>query len=126
MTTISQPSSAALAALVVPPKCWTRKGSWGPHGDVWEDKALKLTVVRTVAGYDGREWVHVSASHKHRCPSRAELAEVKVDFLGDVWACQVMPPRLEHVNIHPNCLHIWSPADGVSPLPDFTCGSGSI
>ena len=52
--------------------------------------------------------------------------EAKELFVGrDEFAYQVIPPRDQHVNIHPNVLHLWSCLDG-SPLPDFTRGTGSL
>jgi hypothetical protein len=38
---------------------------------------------------------------------------VKAIFIGrDKEALQVLPPESEHVNIHPNCMHLWHCRDG--------------
>ena len=57
--------------------------------------------------------------------SAKDLKEVKRVFVGeDKKAIMVFPPESEHVNIHPNCLHLYAPL-GEDPLPDFS-KEGSI
>lgn len=73
---------------------------------------------------DGREWLHVSFSRRSRLPTYADLQLVKREFIGsDRKAIMVFPEEKHHVNIHPNCLHLWYSAD--NPLPEFSVG-GSI
>lgn len=75
---------------------------------------------------DGKRWFHVSISRRDRLPSYFDLCDVKTAFLGeDALALLLFVPKVEHVNIHPNCLHLWSCADG-RPTPDFTWGMNSI
>lgn len=75
---------------------------------------------------DGKRWLHVSLSRAKRVPSYEDLAHVKRVFVGeDRFAVQVFAPRAQHVNLHPNCLHLWCCLDG-HPLPDFSQGTGSI
>lgn len=75
---------------------------------------------------DGRRWLHVSCSRAKRIPSYEDLAHVKRVFIGeDRFAVQVFAPKTQHVNLHPNVLHLWCCLDG-HPLPDFTQGTGSI
>jgi hypothetical protein len=38
-------------------------------------------------------------------------------------AVMVLPAEEEHVNIHPFCLHLYSPLDR-DPLPDFRMNGG--
>ena len=90
-----------------------------------------LIVIADVAYYDDhRLWIHVSASGVRASgrylPDWDDLKRVKSDFIGDVWAYQVMPPSKDYVNICPYALHLFSLLDGTPALPDFTRGSGSL
>ena len=86
-----------------------------------------MTVIASVAReQDGKRWFHVSCAHPERMPTWNELLAVKDQIIGrDKTALQVIPPRAKHVNIHPNCLHLWHCIDG-DVTPDFTQGSGSL
>lgn len=71
-------------------------------------------------------WVHLSVSRENRLPTYADVFEVKTLFLGDERkAIQVFPPRGEHYNEHPFCLHFWAPLDN-DPLPDFRTPDGRL
>lgn len=96
-------------------------------GSAWENKSLGLFVIEsTHREQDGKLWLHVSLSRKSKLPSYDDIKIVKSVFIGDNnEAIQVFPKQENHVNIHPNCLHLWHCLEG-SPLPDFTNGSGSI
>jgi hypothetical protein len=75
---------------------------------------------------DGRRWIHLSLAHPSRIPTWSELVAAKEIFIGrDAHAVQVIPPRAQHVNLHPYCLHLFSCVDG-HPLPDFTRGTASL
>lgn len=80
------------------------------------------TGVRVIASWDfygGQRWMHVSLSRQSKLPSYADICRVKEEIIGkEKKAIQVHPPESEHVNIHPYCLHLWSPI-GHDPLPDF-------
>jgi len=109
-----------------PPQGWTRY--WDtPYDGFWENHKRNLKVIASFMRYgDGRMWLHVSMSHPRRMPTYEELTYLKRHWFGDDRKCvMVLPPREEHVNIHPNCLHLYSCMDG-DPLPDFTMGTGSI
>jgi hypothetical protein len=68
---------------------------------------------------DGKTWVHLSVSHRVRLPTWEELKAVREVFLGtDSVALQVLPPRSEWVNVHPNVMHLFKCLDG-RPVPDF-------
>lgn len=68
---------------------------------------------------DERVWIHVSMSFKNRVPSYQDMCDVKRLFIGPGRkAIQVFAAESDHVNIHPNCLHIWA-CDGSDGLPDF-------
>jgi hypothetical protein len=63
-------------------------------------------------------WEHVSVSLPHRTPVWREMCFIK-DLFWDESECamQLHPPRVEYVNHHPHCLHIWRPIDGNIPMP---------
>lgn len=68
---------------------------------------------------DGRRWVHASIAHIRKI-GYEDLVYLKRHWLGeDVRAIQVFPPRETHVNVHPNCLHLWVCLDG-DGLPEFS------
>lgn len=63
-------------------------------------------------------WEHVSVSRHDRTPNWAEMDRVKRLFWGDDEAVmQLHVARRNHVNIHPNCLHLWRPIGQPIPLP---------
>ena len=82
---------------------------------------LGLAAIVSVAREpDGKRWVHLSVSHRHRLPKWRELRETKDLFLGrNVYAYQVLPPEDKYVNLHPRVLHLWHCLDG-DPLPEFS------
>lgn len=108
-------------------------GEWG-SAEVWRvsrPSGIHLRVLTEVEEHDGKDWWHISVSArdnrvKHgkmrsvsRLPSYDELCFVKRVFCGEeAIALQLFPKASEHVNIHPDCLHLWSPI-GHNPLPDF-------
>lgn len=86
-----------------------------------------LSVIASVrAELDGRRWVHISAARSSRLPSWEELVNIRNVLLGSDARCvQVIPRRIEHINLHPYCLHFFYCLDGET-VPDFSRGSGSI
>lgn len=62
-------------------------------------------------------WEHVSVSCR-RMPNWEEMAFVKDQFW-DASECVVQyhPPKADHINNHPRCLHLWRPVDGKFPMP---------
>jgi len=68
---------------------------------------------------DGKRWIHVSASKKRQIPTYDELCFVKKEFIGENRkAIQIFAKLDEHINIHPNCFHLWSCLDN-DGLPNF-------
>ncbi len=66
----------------------------------------------------GLGWEHVSVSKKTMVPRYEELTYVKDLFWGpEDCAMQLFVPEAEHINCHPNCLHLWRPVDGEIPRP---------
>jgi hypothetical protein len=86
----------------------------------WPDSERGLSVVLSVERCDDKKrWLHVSVASPTRMPSYRELCDVKRIFMGpQSKAIEVFAPESEHVNIHPNCRHLWSCLDG-DVLPDF-------
>lgn len=97
------------------------------NGTFYENGLLGLRVGLSIATeQDGRDWVHLSCSHRMRIPTWPELVEAKEIFIGkDRKAIQILPARAEWVNINPRVLHLFHCIDG-DTLPDFTRGSGSL
>ena len=70
------------------------------------------------SGDDEIPWEHVSVSREDRCPTWAEMDKIKRMFWNnDEAVIQLHVPRSQHVNVHPNCLHLWRPIDVAIPLP---------
>lgn len=71
-----------------------------------------------VIASNGEGWDHISVSRDLRTPSWRELEFVKrLFFRDDEVAVQFHVPSADHINIHPNCLHLWRPHDVAIPLP---------
>src|SRR3954469_13784025 len=76
-----------------------------------------LRVVATSAA-PGVDWEHVSVSLRKRTPNWFEM-----DFIKDIFwletetVLQFHVPKSEHINCHPNCLHLWRPVKFAVPLP---------
>jgi hypothetical protein len=111
---------------------WILPNGWVISGETDDGRSFvnrmrRLSVI--VSGdteQDGKRWIHFSVASPDRLPSWDTLVEMKELFLGqDRKAIQVIPPKSEHVNIHPNCLHLFVCVDN-DPLPDFTRGEGLL
>ena len=77
------------------------------------DKALLFIVASNAEGWD-----HVSTSRQKRPPNWREMEQIKrMFFKDDETAVQYHVPPGEHVNNHPNCLHLWRPHDVEMPRP---------
>lgn len=111
--------------LNVPPG-W-RVETLGCDGIKWVNKKRNLQIIAsTNLEQDGREWLHLSISHPDRLPTYKDMTYMKRHWAGDDKKCiQVFPARTEHVNFHPNCLHLFCCLDG-DALPDFTWGTGMV
>lgn len=117
--------SLPLSGLQFPPKGWAIIESWG-NGWALVSGGLKL-IIDCEKKSDNRWWVHISVSRKHWPPSHQDMIQVKQAFLGDRYAYAVYPPKEHYVNIHPNCLHLWSLAEENSAvLPEFSTELGRI
>lgn len=75
----------------------------------WICNGLKVLVSQDLTD-DGEHWLHVSISRENRLPSWDDLKLAKDIFIGrQNEAVQVLPADRDYVNLHPNCLHLWSP-----------------
>lgn len=108
------------AEFVTPPM-WRTLGRWGPTGQMYaHNKTVFLKAILSVDPIGSQHWLHLSLSAPDRLPSYDDLVRAKEDFLRpDVRAIQIFPPRSEHVNLHPNCLHLWAELFQQDGLPDF-------
>jgi hypothetical protein len=89
-------------------------------------KGRGLAVCVEVECVDGSLWIHISLSRGHEMPDYADLTHVKRTFLGPHRkAIMVLPAEREHYNLHPYCLHLYSPIDS-DPLPDFRTEGGQL
>lgn len=77
------------------------------------DHALMTVIASSDLGWD-----HVSVSRRNRCPNWPEMERVKrLFFEEDEAAMQLHVPPSEHINCHPNCLHLWRPQLVEIPRP---------
>lgn len=113
------------------PKEWQLIERFGPAGGAFYHKRSQLQVIVTESDAgdhgDDRAWLHVSVAHKGRLPTYAELCRVKSIWFGDEGkAMMIFAPRDKHVNIHPNCLHLYGVISGSDPLPEFSGVIGGV
>lgn len=79
---------------------------------------VKFQRALKVIASSGEGWDHVSVSLPDRCPTWAEMEQVKrLFFRDDETAMQLHVPPSDHVNCHPFCLHLWRPHDVEIPRP---------
>jgi hypothetical protein len=68
-----------------------------------------MNKLRIIAANE-RGWDHVSVSLEHRIPTWEEMDFIKrMFFKPNEIAIQYHVAEQDHVNIHPNCLHLWRP-----------------
>lgn len=94
-------------------------GSAGDHetGMFRIPSPVDRAIISVVASA-GFGWDHVSVSRQNRCPNWQEMEHVKrLFFKEDETAVQFHVPPADHVNDHPNCLHLWRPTGAEMPRP---------
>lgn len=53
-------------------------------------------------------WSHLSLSCENRYPTWDEILSCRYEFFKDTdEVFQVLPPKSEYINVHPNCFHLW-------------------
>lgn len=77
------------------------------------DKSVLSVIVSWNNGWD-----HVSVSLPNRTPRYEEMKAIKrLCFEPHEWAFELHAPVSNHINIHPNCLHLWRPHNNTIPIP---------
>jgi len=83
-----------------------------PDSLSWRNLHEALTVIMSIDDMgDFGQWHHVSVAGEIRLPSWRQLVQAKELWMGDVLAVQVLPPRMQYVNMHEHCLHLWRRLD---------------
>lgn len=104
-------------------KEWAPPRPFGPDGymiqHLTENKRVIVSAGPTPEGADDEIWVHASMGIEGRVPTYEELVLLHKAVFGDKWAYQVFAPPADHVNIHPNVLHLWGRLDGEPAMPNF-------
>jgi hypothetical protein len=70
---------------------------------------------------DGMGFRHLSVTNaqKKKLPDWTTMCRLKDMFFSeDSWVVQYHPPKEEHVNFHPFCLHLWESIDEPMPHPE--------
>lgn len=111
----------------VPNKYRVKDGNYGSDDSIGNNGmfAFKLKVGKKHVKFaaivsDGGDWEHVSISipSAGRTPTWDEMCYIKDMFWGDEdCVIQYHPPKSEHVNYHPYCLHLWRPIGKDLPRP---------
>ncbi len=94
-------------------------GNVGNHsvGMFWAKSPLDETPMKVIATA-GEGWDHVSVSMQHRIPGWQEMEYVKrLFFTDEETAMQLHVPPDDHIDHHPNCLHLWRPHGVDIPRP---------
>jgi len=66
----------------------------------------------------GGDWEHLSISGGHRCPMWNEMCMFKDMFFNDdEMVMQLHPTKINYVNSHKYCLHLWRPIKEKIPEP---------
>lgn len=102
-------------------KDWGAPVEFGPDGWRWWHTSGDGQAIVSVSDLpdDPRQWIHASISFKRHTPSYEDLTLLHEAVFEDRYAYQVFAPPSEHVNIHPNALHLWGLLSGERPLPNF-------
>jgi len=96
-----------------------------PHPGGMGDETCGAFLMRGPCGKElyiiasqGEGWDHVSISLEKRAPWWREMDWVKRRFFeADEVVIQLHVADADHINIHPNCLHLWRPHGENIPLP---------
>jgi len=90
----------------------------GEDGGAFKIPHPATGVFLQVIASNGGGWDHVSVSLPNRCPNWREMEFVKrLFFKPDETSMQLHVPPSDHINCHPNCLHLWRPQEGSIPRP---------
>ena len=98
---------------------WSRQqiGEYNNRHNAVMQLPCGIHMLRVIAA-SGAGWDHVSISLASRTPTWAEMEYVKrMLFKPHEVAMQLHVPPSDHINRHPNCLHLWRPTSHPIPLP---------
>lgn len=105
---------------------WSVPRPFGPDGWFYLGTVSNPgSIIVSCFDKDGVDWVHASIA-RPEMPTYEDLKLLHAAVFPGGWAYQVFAPPSSHVNIHENALHIWGRLDGMTVLPDFAAGYGSI
>ncbi len=108
-----------LPYIVILPSGWWDDPEMTNGTQRWYGSIRGLGVCAEEEFHEDEWWLHVSFSRGDKIPSYEDAKLVKDVFVGHTRkAVMIFPPNSEHVNIHPNCLHLYCNMKQ-DPLPDF-------
>ncbi len=108
MAGLSVADTAFCGSFLIPSATERHKGS---------TRRITLMCVASSA-FEELTWDHVSISTAARCPTWAEMEQIKRLFFEDhETAMQLHVPPADHINNHPYCLHLWRPTHMEIPRP---------
>jgi hypothetical protein len=95
---------------------------YGFYGDAtcgaFELPYPRTSVYLSVLASSGNGWDHLSVSLPFRCPTWDEMSFAKRTFFKpDEVVMQLHVADSDHINLHPNVLHLWRPHHDIIPLP---------
>lgn len=86
-------------------------------GTFWVKSPVDGAGLKVLAS-NGHGWDHVSVSRRNRPPNWPEMDHIKrLFFLPGEVAMQLHVAVEDHINNHPNVLHLWRPHHDSIPLP---------
>ena len=95
---------------------------YGGYGDetcgVFDVSHSPTGAMLKVIASSGEGWDHISVSVRNRCPNWLEMQYVHRMFFKEdetAWEYHVRPA--DHINIMPNCLHLWRKHGFDMPMP---------
>ena len=66
----------------------------------------------------GGKWEHLSVSRSNKTPDWNIMCKMKEIFWKDDEVCvEYHPRKIDYINLHKNCLHIWKPINEEIPTP---------
>lgn len=98
---------------------WGVPQQFGPDGWRLLHNNGTTSVIVTASDFDGVEYIHASVADSDEMPTYWDLALLHKAVFREGYAYQVFAPPAQHVNIHPNALHLWGRVDGAPVLPEF-------
>ena len=91
-------------------------------GAQWYNAKRRLSLIASIEIHNETQWVHVSLAHRRRIPTYHDIKYIRRHWIGlDRRTIMVFPTEEYHVNLHPNCLHLYACLDSEGDgLPEFS------